>query len=80
LENPDMTVAMGTEPMAKKKKSEIRRHTAMARIDGEALEQARLAASLMRMSLADYITELIKKNAPKDISREAKKLTGGGDQ
>jgi predicted HicB family RNase H-like nuclease len=68
------------EPMAKKK-SETRKHTAMVRIDDHARDRAQLAASLMRMSLADYVSDLVLKAAEKDIAREAKKLAeGGSDQ
>lgn len=71
-----MTDQTGCETMAKKK-SEARKHTAMARLEADALEQARLAANLMRMSLADYLTDLVRKHSPEDIEREAKKLTKG---
>jgi hypothetical protein len=76
-----MTVATGEETMAKKKaKSETRKHTALARVDPEALERAKLAASLMRMSVADYLSDLIRRFAGKDITREAKKLAEGKDE
>lgn len=76
-----MTVATGDELMAKKKsKSETRKHTALARMDADALEQAKLAASLMRMSVADYLSDLVRRYAGKDITREAKKLTGEKDE
>jgi hypothetical protein len=65
------------EPMAKKKKSDVRRHSAVARIDPEVLERAKIAASLMRTTLADYITDIVRKAADRDIEREAKKLTKG---
>jgi predicted HicB family RNase H-like nuclease len=68
---------VGDEIMAKKK-SEERRHTAMMRIDSETLDKAKLAASLMKMSLADYSSDVLRKAAERDISREAKKLVGGG--
>lgn len=66
--------------MAKKKpvKSETRKHTGMIRVGSAQLEKARLAASMMRMSLADYMTNMIDKYAQQDIEREAKKLTKGG--
>lgn len=65
------------EPMAKKKKkSESRKHTGMMRVNAQALERFKLAASLMRMSLADYVSEVLVKTADRDIAREAKKLTG----
>jgi hypothetical protein len=77
LETRTMPAAIGDEAMAKKKpKSEVRRHTAMMRVDAETLEQTRLAASLMKMSLADYASVVLKKAAARDISREARKLTG----
>lgn len=73
-----MLATAGRGTMAKaKKKSEVRRHTAMVRIESDTLERAKLASSLMRMTLADYITDLVRKAAEKDISREAKKLAGG---
>lgn len=53
------------------------RHTAMMRVDAETLEKVKLAASLMRMSVADYSSEVLRKVAERDIQREAKKLTGG---
>ncbi|WP_422923125.1 hypothetical protein [Singulisphaera sp. PoT] len=59
-----------------KKKSETRKHTAMMRIDSETLDRAKIAASMMRMSLADYASDVLRKAADKDIAREAKKLTG----
>lgn len=59
------------------KKSETRRHTAMMRIDSETLERAKLAASLMRKSLADYATDVLAKAAERDIQREAGKLAKG---
>lgn len=75
-------VALPEAPtMAKKKtaakSSESRKHTGVARMDRATLERAMLAASLMRMSLADYLTQLVAKHVETDISREAKKLTGG---
>lgn len=73
-----MTVeATGELAVAKRKKSEVRRHGGMTRIDLGVLERARLAASLMRMSLADYVTEVVRKAAEQDINREAKKLAKG---
>ena len=73
------TLAAGTMAKAKKK-SETRKHTGMMRVDADALDRAKLASSLMRMSLADYASDLLRKAAEKDIAREAKKLAGGGDQ
>ena len=61
-----------------KKKSEKRRHTAMMRVDEETLDRTKLAASLMRMSLADYASDVLQKAAERDIAREAKKLASGG--
>jgi predicted HicB family RNase H-like nuclease len=63
-----------------KKKSETRRHTAMLRVDDYAHERAALAASLMKMSLADYASMVLLKAADRDIPREAKKLTGEGEK
>lgn len=74
-----MTAPVGQIEMGKKK-SETRKHTAMMRIDADTLEQVKLAASLMRMTLADYASDVLKKAAAKDIQREAKKLAGGKDQ
>ena len=59
-----------------KKKSE-RRHTAMLRVDEATYEQVSLAASLMRMSIADYASQVLAKAAEVDIKREAGKLAGG---
>lgn len=77
-----MQVTLECEEMAKKKaeKSEVRRHTAMMRVDAETLERAKKAASLMGMSLADYASDVLKKASDRDIVREARKLTGGKDQ
>jgi predicted HicB family RNase H-like nuclease len=65
------------QPAMAKKKSEKRRHTAMMRVDAETLDKAKVAASMMRMSLADYASEALRKAAERDIAREAKKWTGG---
>ena len=62
-----------------RKKSEARKHTAMMRVDAGTLERAKLAASLMRMSLADYASDVLAKAAERDIAREARKLAGGRD-
>lgn len=70
-------LATADTPAMTKKKSEARKHTAMMRVDAHTLEQARLAASLMKMSLADYTSEVLLKAAERDIQREAKKLAGG---
>lgn len=78
VEDIRVTVASEVETMARKK-SEVRRHTAMMRVDAVALERAKLAASLMKMSLADYASDILKKQADKDIGREAKKLAGGSE-
>jgi hypothetical protein len=82
LEIADMTVVTGSAPMAKakKEKSETRRHTAMMRVDAEALRIARKAASLLEMSVADYVSDMIKKYGTKDLAREAKKVSGGDEQ
>lgn len=74
-----MTAPVGQIEMAKKK-SETRKHTAMMRVDTEALEQFKLAAGLMKMSLADYASNVLRKAAERDVLREAKKLAGGKDQ
>jgi hypothetical protein len=58
-----------------KKKAE-RRHTAMLRIDSETYERVTLAASLMRMSIADYASGILGRAADVDIKREAAKLAG----
>jgi predicted HicB family RNase H-like nuclease len=71
-----MTAPVGQIEMAKKK-SETRKHTAMMRIDADTLERVKLAASLMRTSLADYASDVLRKTADRDILREAKKLTEG---
>lgn len=73
-----MMTTTGTAVMARKK-SEERKHTAMMRVDAETLDRAKLAASLMRKSLADYASEVLGKAAEKDIAREAKKLAKGGE-
>jgi hypothetical protein len=70
-------LAIAEQPVMAKKKSETRKHTAMIRVDAETLQRARLAASLMRMSLADYASDVLAKAAERDIAREAKKLAGG---
>jgi predicted HicB family RNase H-like nuclease len=58
------------------KKSEARKHTAMLRVDAEVHARAMLAASLMKMSLADYASDVLGKAAARDVLREAKKITG----
>ena len=63
-----------------KKKSETRRHTAMVRIEAATLERAKKAASLMGLSLSDYVSALVAKATEKDILREAKKLASGGEK
>lgn len=73
-----MLATAGRVTMARKK-SESRKHTAMMRIDPEALERAKLAASLMKMSLADWSSDVLRKAADRDIAREAKKLAGGSE-
>ncbi len=70
-----MLATVERPPMAKKK-SEVRKHTAMMRVESDTLERAKLAASLMRMSLADYASDVLRKAADRDIAREAKKLAG----
>ena len=57
-----------------KKKSEVRRHSAVARITPETLEQAKLAASLMKLPLAEYVDDVVKKAADRDVDREVSKL------
>jgi hypothetical protein len=76
-ENSRMQATVGRETMAKKK-SEVRKHTAMMRVDPDVMERTKLAASLMRMSMADYASDVLRKAAERDISREAKKLAGEG--
>jgi predicted HicB family RNase H-like nuclease len=68
-------------PAMGKKKSEVRKHTAMMRVDAETIARARLAASLMGVSLADYSSDILRKAAERDIAREARKLVGkeGGE-
>jgi predicted HicB family RNase H-like nuclease len=63
----------------KPKKSESRKHEGVLRVDKETLERAKIAASLMKKSLADYASEGLRKLADKDIDREAKKLIKGGE-
>jgi hypothetical protein len=67
--------------VAKHKRSEARKHTAMLRVDADTLDRAKLAASLMRLSLADYASDVLLRQAEKDIAREARKLAGteGGE-
>jgi hypothetical protein len=68
------------DDMAKKpKKSESRKHEGVLRVDRHALERAKLAASMMKKSLADYASDVLLKAADKDIEREAKKLIKGGE-
>jgi hypothetical protein len=63
-----------------RKKSEERRHTGMLRVDAATLDRAKLASSLMRMSLADWATEVLAKAAERDITREARKLASQPDE
>jgi predicted HicB family RNase H-like nuclease len=74
-----MVATAETDAMGRKK-SEARRHTAMLRVDPAVHERATLAASMMKMSLADYASEVLRKAADRDILREAKKLTGEGEK
>ncbi len=62
-----------------KKKSETRKHPALIRVSDEALEATKLAASLMKISLADYASAILLKTADRDIKREVRKLTGESD-
>jgi Meiotically up-regulated gene 113 len=58
----------------------VPRRYAMVRIEAATLERAKLAASLTRAgSVSDYVSALVAKAAEKDISREAKKIVGGGE-
>lgn len=66
--------------MAKKKASERRKHTALIRVDEDTRRRAAKAAGMMEMSLADYASDVLKKAAERDISREAKKELGGGER
>jgi hypothetical protein len=65
--------------MAKsRKKSEVRKHTAMIRVDEHTRKRTMLAASMMEMSLAEFASKELLEIAERVISREAKKLAGGG--
>lgn len=60
-----------------KKRSESRKHTAIVRMDAKTHGRADIAAKLMGLSLADYVSNVVGTQAEKDIAREAKKLVGG---
>lgn len=60
------------------KKSESRRHAAAIRVDASILDRVKLAASLMRVSLADYASGVLAREAEHDIAREAGKLASPG--
>ena len=67
------------EDMAKKpKKSESRKHTGMLRIDALALEQAKVAAGMMKKTLAEWASDVILKAAERDMNREARKIVEKG--
>jgi predicted HicB family RNase H-like nuclease len=81
-----MVLDRGTREMARSKKqpdepprkpSESRRHSSMIRVEPEAAEKARAAASLLGVSVADYVSSLINRHAPADIARAAKRFTSG---
>lgn len=67
-------MAEGVTTMGRPKKAESRKHAAAVRIEGEALEQARLAAGLLKISLAQYVTQVVAKAASEDVEREVRKL------
>lgn len=79
---PTMTDSTGCETMPKKpgpkKSSETRRHTGMMRVRPEVLAKAKKVASLMEVSLADYVSDALEKMVDRDMEREVKKLTKGG--
>ena len=75
-----MSTLVAVEELVAKKKSETRKHTAMLRVDVAAHERATMAASLMRMSLADYASDVLRKAADRDLLREARKITGEGEK
>ena len=72
-----MHVSAERTSVAKKKTSESRKFASMTRVDPDALERARLAASLMGMSTAEWLTAAILEVAERDIQREAAKLVAG---
>jgi uncharacterized protein (DUF1778 family) len=57
-----------------KKKSEVRKHSAMIRISEEAREKADRAARVLGVSLADYVSDVLIRVAPKDTVAGAKRL------
>lgn len=73
-------MATATGGVMAKKKSEVRKHTAMMRVDSATLDRAKLAAALVGVSLADYASDVLGKAAERDIAREAKKLAGGPEK
>jgi predicted HicB family RNase H-like nuclease len=74
-----MTVAVESESMAKKrgrpKTSE--RDDATARIDRGVLAKAQMVAKARKISLAEYLTDLLHGPVDRDFLREMKKLEGG---
>jgi hypothetical protein len=64
----------------KKQKSESRKHTGMLRIDAHALEQAKVAAGMMKLTLAEWASDVILKAAERDMNREARKIVEGKEK
>jgi hypothetical protein len=56
------------------------RTTAMTRFDMQSLRLARKAATLMGMSVFDYVNDVLARAADEDIEREAKKLAERSNQ
>ena len=75
-----MSVDIAEPEQMAKKKSEQRQHTAIARLRAETLTKAKKAASLMELSLADWMDDVVAKAAERDLKREGKKLAGGEEK
>jgi hypothetical protein len=70
-----MQATAEAEDMAKKrKKSEVRKHTGMLRIEADALEDAKDAARLMKKTLAEWATDVVRAAAKRDRLKGARKI------
>lgn len=65
-----MSTAMMEQPMA------IKRNDASAKVDAEVLGRAKIAASIKGLTLVEYLTEVIAKQADADIEEWKKQDSG----
>lgn len=71
-------MAVGTESVAKKR-SESRKFNSMVRMDDDLVEKAKKVAALRGISLGEYFASTLHPIVDRDLLREAKKLSGGGE-